>query len=61
MLLFLNCSNYSTVLTMEHSQKESSHSSLQLGEFKGTFYKFYEILIFCVSVLGFIVVTVFDF
>ena len=46
---FLNC-NYSTVLTMEDSQKESSHSSLQLGEFEGTFYKFYKILIFCVIV-----------
>ena len=29
---FLNC-NYSTVLTVEDSQKGSSHSSLQLGEF----------------------------
>ena len=36
---------------MEDSQKESPHSSLQLGEFEGTFYKFYEILIFCVTVL----------
>ena len=51
--------NYSTVLTMEDSQKtalpekKSSHSPFQLVEFEGTFYKFYEILIFCVIVFLF--------
>ena len=58
---------------MEDSQKGSPHSSLQLGEFEGTFYKFYEILIFfCVTVflvsllllcliLGFMSLKSFDF